>query len=556
MQFRKITREELENLYTHEGITRRELRYLLRISPNQITNRLSEVFSEELNPFKFSDHHELTLRGFIHSPPKKLLKLFNSIHYKLIEEIGQYSLFILSSSPTDLSVATPIIIPKDIAKKSKLSGAHFVELTGKNSNFAKFELKGSNGNFIIAKEINLLGFSELFSSVDTVLKPDDFYGMLRDRFNTPDLVTKSIILWFMSSPIYEARAGGNAFSPISPAESKYTCDIRVLEDFQKDLISVPLPYFSKSKSFKSQMNYITPIKSNLTFHLSPEINYRYEKNLNTANKFLNDRRPVKTFQNSELNISTTTLKLDTIKTRPLESFVQKPVMPAKVLTQTDLPILFTNENLIIDAKETELFEYSMELTQLIYKSHLKLPQSPFEFSDTAHAVKHLMDDIKNSFFELHELMTYGIVFNTGPIGGLGEHLTRISNSILRSQDQINEHEAFMRSEVLFGEMINMLVDEFRDPITNLYYQFEEERAERDQIKTHKLRNLINSILFELNNSYKDGWTYETFEKEFRSRSTQSTKIIKQQFQKLIEQKEVRECSPGLYLQIIGFDRYS
>jgi hypothetical protein len=226
-----------------------------------------------------------------------------------------------------------------------------------------------------------------------------------------------------------------------------------------------------------------------------------------------------------------------------------------MLTRTDLPILFTIDELAIDDSETEVLDYSMELTQLIYQSHLKFHTSPFEPMETFEAVKHLMDNLQKTSPELHELMLYGIIFDTSPIGGLGEHLTRISNSILRSNAQLSNQETLTKAEELFTEIINNLFNEFDKPIKDLYYNLEEIRTERDQIKTHRLRTTINSILFELNNTYPDGWSRELFEAELKKRSSHGLAKIKEIFSKLVNQKEVTEHSPGLYKQIVGFDRY-
>jgi hypothetical protein len=555
MGYKNISRDELENLYSHEGINRKELRYLLRVNPNRITDELSKIFRKELNPFKFPEQHRFTIRGFIHSAPKKLLKVFNSIHYSLIESVGQYTLFILSSSPNELDMAVPIIIPNDIIGKEKISRAHFAEIHGYFHNMDVYDKQSPDALFVVAEQVQLLGFNELFSIVDPVLELQDLYGMIRDRFNTTKLIAESIILWLVSSPGFEARAGGNAFSPISPAEQKYKCDPRLLTDFHNDLLSIPLPYFSKSKSKSCVFNYTSAMKCKLSYHQNSEISYRFEPNLNSANRFLTERKLLNKKSDIELNLSTTNLELDTIKNRPLETFLKKPIIDAKILSQTDLPVLFTTDDLMIEESENELFEYSVEISQLLYQSMLKIPRSPYTLTETAGAVKDLMDDIKNSFYELHELMTYGIIFNPGLIGGIGEHLTRISNSILRMTAQKDEQETFIQSQELFANYINKLTDEFSPYIKAFYYQFEDSRAEQDQLKTHKLRSIVNSILFELNNTYKDGWRYEEFEAEFKKRSGFSKKRTEGVFQKLIGQNDITERSAGLYWRILGFDKF-
>ena len=104
-------------------------------------------------------------------------------------------------------------------------------------------------------------------------------------------------------------------------------------------------------------------------------------------------------------------------------------------------------------------------------------------------------------------------------------------------------------------MVAKLVDEFNTPIIDMYYQLEDKRAERDEITRYKLRDTVNSILFELNNTYKDGWARELFENDLKKSTGYGLVKIKEVFDKLIEQKEITERSPGLYFHILGFDRY-
>jgi hypothetical protein len=555
MGYRNITRDELENLYSHEGLTRKELRYLLRINPNQISDKLADVFRTKMNPFKLKYQQQFTIRGFLHAPPKKIMELFNSIHYQIISELGQYSLFILSSSPNDTNIAVPVIIPTDTIAKSEITRAHFAAVTGTNADFKQFENKKLDGIFVVASEVNVLGFSELFDTTDPTLKNNDLFEMINDRFNTPKLESTSIFLWLMSSPKYESRAGGNSYSPISPTDEKFKCEKTLLDNFQKNLLSIPLPYFTKSTSRTSVFDYFSPTKMKLSYYQDPEIGYKYEKNLKNAVTFLKNRTPITKFPNQEINISTTALELNTLVKRPLESFIHKPVMPAEMLTLTDMPMVFTNNDLVIEEKENEIFDYSMEISQLIYQSRLKVPHSQFDFLDTSGAVKDVVDNKMKSFPELRELMLYGIVFDLNPIGGLGEHLTRISNSILRTDNSQSKTIAMIKSEEFFVEIITKLFDELDKPVKDLYYNLEETRAERDQIKSNRIRNIINSILFGLNNTFKDGWKYKEFEVEFKKRSGYGAKKTNDIFQKLLEQKEVSERSPGLYWHIIGFDRY-
>jgi uncharacterized protein YjbK len=67
--------------------------------------------------------------------------------------------------------------------------------------------------------------------------------------------------------------------------------------------------------------------------------------------------------------------------------------------------------------------------------------------------------------------------------------------------------------------------------------------------------IITINIIELNNAYKDGWKYTDFELEFKKRPEYNKKQCQETFQKLIEQNDITERSPGLYWRILGFDKF-
>ena len=113
---------------------------------------------------------------------------------------------------------------KSNARNSSKYKRNITTDSGRSGDFQEFGNKKHIAKFLIANEINILGFEDLFSTIDPALRLKDINDMLKERFNTPELIRKSILSWLMSSPMYETRIGGNAFSPISPADNSLKCD--------------------------------------------------------------------------------------------------------------------------------------------------------------------------------------------------------------------------------------------------------------------------------------------------------------------------------------------
>ncbi len=569
MGYRKITREELENLYSHEAITRSEYRYLMRVAPNRISQILTQEFHLALNALRVPDNKTVQLRGFLHSAPKSVLAQFNRIHYQLKEELGDYKLAIISASPTDLTNAIPLIIPTNLITTKDYDRAHFAKLTSKVYNLATISShetvsKTSSARFLVTQELSMLGFEELFNLTRPILTLKDINQMLESRFNLHETVQSGILFWLFSSPVYEGRMGGNALSPVIPKNLKHRCDDKILTTMAKDLIELPLPYFSNSKPYKKpkKFEYDGTHDLKLRFIKSQDLYYEYEDDLATATDYLTKREMSNPLANSsniedtsELNLTTGGLSLDPIFKRPLASLVQNPIMPAKLLTRTDLPLLISKNDIVFDEKEDELLEYGPDINHFVYYNYLKNPRVQLDFIAQAGAVKNVMDKLEKDWYELHELMKYGIVFDTAPIGGLGEHLVRISHSILRSTKHPNIDDSLNTAEELFNSNINRFFDEFRAPINRLYYDLEEQRSESEHLKKHKLRNLLNSILYELNNVFPEGWSLDEFEVRLKKRSDYTLSKIQELFNDLLKNRWITEKSPGLYWQIVGFDRF-
>lgn len=553
MYYREITKDELENLYAGEGITKKELRYLKKTNPNKLVNIFTNEFKNNLNVLKTSELLEIQLRGFLHSPTKNLLQAFNQIHYRLKSNHGNYELALLSPSPVELKFAIPIVIPKKEITAKDYNKAHFAKITGKIQNFINFGKKIS-ARFIISKELSLLGFDELFTmeQPDIVLK--DIKEMFNERFNAHKNISETVIFWLFGSPIYQGRKGGNAFSPILANEYEHKIDNKTMKIFHKNLSKISLPYFTTKKSIPAKFEYFNVSTSKLTFKKCPKMQYRFETKLDKANDFLNKRTNYKGIpKSSELSFSTSSIDLSFSTLRPIEDFITNPILQTKVLSLTDIPLFMEKGDINIDEKENELFDYSFDINQFIYSNSLRIPRVQINALDAVETLNSVNKEIKNDMPELFELMNYGIIFDNSMIRGFGEHVIRIAHAIFRSTEKNTMDGSLEFTKNLYLDIFNRLHEVL--PIYKLHYRLEEAKFQKFQQKTYRLKDTISSVLFELETNFPEGWTHQNFENEMKKRTDLTLSKISDYFKILIKEREISEKSPGLYQHVFGFDRY-
>lgn len=551
MYYLEITKEEIENLFSMEGISRKELRYLMKTNSNKLINIFTIEFKKNLSALKTSEQGEINLRGFIHSPPKNLLLAFNQIHYQLKEEYGDYELALLSPSHVELEYAIPIIIPKEQINSKDYNKAHFAKIIGKINNFINFKNKIS-ARFVVSNEIYFLGFDELFTIEKPNINLKDIKEMFNNKFNTPKDISNAVVFWLFSSPFYHGRKGGNAFSPILANE--YKIDKKSLKLFNKNISDISLPYFTTKKSITAKFEYFNKSIHKLKFKKCSKIQYRFETKLNKANEFLNRRNSYKGIpKSSELSLTTSSIDLSFSTSRPIEDFITNPILETKILSLTDIPLFLEKGDINIDEKEKEIFDYSFDINQFIYLNSLRIPRIQINALDAVEILNSVNKEIKRAMSKLYELMNYGIIFDNSMIRGFGEHVIRIAHAIYRSTEKNTIYGSLDLTKNLYLKIFTRLYDVL--PIDKLYYQLEEAKFEKYNQKTYVLRDTINSIFFELENNFTDGWTYQEFENQMKNRTDLRKSKIKEYFYLLIKEGEITEISPCLYRHIFGFDRY-
>lgn len=553
MYYRDVTKDELENLYAGEGISRRELRYLKRINPNKVVNIFVNEFKKNFNAIKTSELSEIHLRGFLHSPSKNMLLNFNQIHYRLKSLFGNYELALISPSPVELEYAIPIIIPKEQITAKDYNKAHFAKISGKIQNFINFNKKIS-ARFIVVKNLSLLGFDDLFSIEQPEIGLKDIKEMFNDRFNTHKNILESIVFWLFSSPSYQGRKGGNSFSPIVSNEYENKIDKKSLKLFHNNLSDLSLPYFTTKKSIPAKFEYINMSSQKLLFEKCPRIQYRFGTNLEKTNEFLNERTQFKGIpKSSEISLSTNAIDLSFSIARPIEDFIKTPILQTKVMSLTDIPLFMEKRDINIDEKEKELFDYSFDINQFIYLNSMRIPRTQINALDAVETLNNVNNEIRNDMPELYELMNHGIIFDNSMIRGFGEHIIRIAHAIFRSTEKNTIDGSLELTKNLYSDIFTRLHEVL--PIDKLHFHLEEAKFQKYKQKSYVLRDTINSVFYDLESKFPDGWTYQDFENHMKKMTDLTLSKIMKYFKILMNEREISEKSPGLYQHIVGFDRY-
>lgn len=548
---RQITREELESLYAGDGISRRELRILTRSNPDKIVKLLSDELIKKLSALRVKENADVVLRGFLHAPSRRVTYIFNQLSNMLRQEHGDYELVILSSSPLSFDISIPLVVPKSQVYSGEFNKASFVKCNAKIENLNKYNSE-YNARFLVSKELTMLTFDELFSITEPDIKIGDIKEMFASRLNAPEAIYESIVYWLFSSPLYEGRSGGNAFSPVLSSDFLES-DIQMLECLNKDLIELSLPYFSDRRVAKAGLSYLEDEIVKLQFFRSKELFYKLNVDLSASTEFLLKRGMIGGLRAAELNISTEPLDLRVTEKKPIESFITNPIIPAKVLNSTDIPLLLAKDELNIDDAESEIFDYSLDINHFVYLSRLRIQRvqlSPVERMD---ATLSLIKLVRREWEELSELLEYGIIFDGSVIGGLGEHLTRIAHAVLRSTEKNSIEGSIEYTKRFYSKMLSRLRDVI--PAERLLMQLEEAKYQKYKERSYRLRDAINTILFELHAIHPQGWTYKDFEGMVKKRTDLTLAKVRELFKKLIEEREIVEISQGLYQRILGFDRY-
>jgi hypothetical protein len=536
----RIDKSGLRALYEGENISCAELRYLTRARPNKLISILTNEFMKQLDILKSGTLKRVALRGFLHQPPQELLRKFNSIHYKLKVNIGEYRIVILSASPFQLAHAIPVVLPDNlISVRGTYSKAQFAEIEGKLFDLLIFGIN-DNSRFLIAEDLKLHSYDELYSCTSPDINFNDIRDMFMRRFGFAYKdVANSALFYLFSSPLYEGRLGGNALTLVTTTERNYKCDLHTINMLVDNIAKIIPPHFTK-RGIKSTFIYDKIYSTDLKF-MPSALDYKFNLSLELSKHFLVTRKPTtRKHEVIERNISTIPFEISA--TKMLNSTYQS------VLSTTDIPIPLIKDEISINEGERELYEYSFDIMHYIYLTHLQLANIQIPDKLMISAIDKILSSLSKDWVELTELMSRGKLFGIGFIGGVGEHLARITAAIMRATGK-NIEESLALSEKLYSELLNRFGDVLDKPIKLLYAEIEEEEEEFRARLGSRTETAIKTVMLDLEAKYPDGWAYSLFETELRRRANISKARIQKLFDDLLQAQWIFEKTPGLFKQV-------
>ena len=552
--YKEVDTDIIENFYKEGIVNRKEYREV-RVKPNKLLTILQENFRKQLDIHKISITKTIEVSGFLHSPSEPVLRIFNKSHYKLRECFGYYEPYMVSSNPTSIVDAWPVIIPITQADKKKYTHAHFIRVTGRVLNLLMY---GSNIShpFIHATHTDVLDYDNIFQITPPSINTHDVHEMLQDHFGIGGSPLNTILLSIFSSPIYEGRAGGNALSLITSPTFKYSCPQEIMTQTNKDLHKILSPCFKQKRITKKHINCPSYIQQSFikTHDTATAIQYKFNTSTNTSAEFLRKRKiPIHHIQ--EVNISTQPTTLNTsFFSSPVKEIIYQPTKEMQILKYTDTPLLLTPHEINISPNEKELYTYAPDIQHLIHSSRLHDPRTQINRETREKTVKNILYQLEKQWPWIVQLTQQGIIFDIGLIGGIGEHITRLTHAIMRANKQNTLESATHKAEELYHDILTRICTEIETPAQRFMAELDkEEHGGTDRETTGK--EMIDSILFELEGLYPDGWSYEMFEVRMKKRTAVGVSRIIKSFEEAKQRGWVKEVTPELFKIVIGVDRF-
>ncbi len=552
---------DIETLYGEGILTRRERRHLLRKRPNRIARVLGEEFRHTLNLLRTAVGATVELRGFIHPAPEPLVRRFNTVRYTIARERGErdYELILLAASLDDLRFAIPVLLPRSIIHAEQWPQAQFATLVGEVSDWRTYN-RHDSGRFLIATELHLVGYENVFCTIDPAIDLSDFESMFRDRFifGSQTLVNATLAYLF-SSPIYEGRAGGNTLSPIGYSLGEYQCDLATVRKIFTEVHEVIPPWLQK-RTRRASFDYGDPFAVTLRYG-PPPLLYRPHTALPRAVEWITRRPspPAHTAPSAERNITVQPFHLTKSvifppRTAKTGQFARSN--RAQALSFSDLPLLLADGDLALEATETDILQYRSDIGQLLFRAKLSLDRTvlPIEMRERGSEV--VLGWIEEDWPTLYELMLRDQLFPVGLIGGLGEHITRVAHAMSRATGTPPQ-DMMVKSEALIYELLTR----FRENLEGFTRETLGALEERERIEGERVRRqeqiACESVLLKLDHRerYHDGWPYHAFETALKHRLATGGARVRRIFNWLRRHGHVKEVTPGLYRTVRVFDRH-
>ena len=544
MPDKRFNREFLEELFSGEGLSRRELNHILGKRPGALSRFLTSEFISNIGAVKRGDFEVVGVRGFVISAPSHFETLFLSSKPRLEGMLGEGSaLAVVSPSPTDVTFALPAVVPRSISTKRELNYARFVSLQATILNLEMFG--GAPARFLLAKEMTVVPFEDFFSARAPVFTGKEVLELLQERMNINfSEVRLALLAHLYSAPPFLDRAGGTGLSLLACEDRMHCLSKGSLAEILKDL-RMALPPYLTHKRFSSHLDYSGTRPVPLRF--APQrLHWRFDQREDRAATFL-DHRPARTDVLEE-SLSTRYLLEMRDYDRDFKQVLRKPSDRQRLMSVSDLPVLLGREDIARDESISELLDSSEDIAHSIIHASIVNPKTVLDQEDRFALVKRILREIHRDWPELETCMKRQVFFDLSADGGLLEHATRATGALVRAYS-LEPHSAEENVQEMYVRLFARFYDTLEPKLRHINAVLEKRDRELRGRLESKVVDAFESAFFELGATYPDGWPYPELERLVLNQVNTGRAGLKRYFEMIRLEGEVVEVAPGVFRRV-------
>jgi hypothetical protein len=532
----------LEELYSGGGITRAELNYLLGDRPGALSRMLTGEFVTTVGALRRGDFNEVDVRGFVISAPSHFEAMFLGAKPRLERLVGPSSLAVLSPNPTDVAFALPAVVPRSVSTVKDLRTSRFARAHATLLNLET--MGGPAARFLLVHELLTLPFEDFFAARAPSMTGSEVLGLLQERLNLdfPEVRT-ALLAHLFSAPPYQDSAGGTGLSLMACEDRGRCLTKRALYDVLRDL-RLALPAYMTGRRSSSHLDYlgIRPVPLRFT---PQRLHWRFNQEEAKAAAFLTDRSGAEV---EELSMSTRSLLEVRDFERDLKEMLRRPSERQVVMSVCDLPVLLAREDLARDEAALELHDCSEDVAHSVVHSAMVNPVTVLDGGERVDLVERVLREIHRDWPELEACMKRDVMFDLSSKGGLLEHATRATGSMVRAYSLLPQDAAVKVKDMyvgLFARFYDALEPQLRQYVGVLEHR---ERELRNRLESDFM-DALEHAFFVLEATYPDGWPYPELERLVLSRVKVGRAGLKKRFDLIHTEGEVVEVAPGVFRRI-------
>ena len=537
-------REVLEELYAGGGIGRAELNHLLGERPGALSRMLTAEFISTVGALRRGDFHEVDVRGFIISAPSHFEAIFLGAKPRLERLVGPASLAVLSPSPSEVAFALPAVVPRSVSTVKDLRRARFVTAHATLLNLET--MGGAPARFLLVHQLAPLPFEDFFAARAPSMTGEEVLALLQERLNLdfPEVRT-ALLAHLFSAPPYQERAGGTGLSLMACEEQHRCLSKRALQDVLKDL-RLALPAYMTGRRASSHLDYLGIRPVPLRFE-PLRLHWRFNQEEAKAAAFLKERAGEVTTA-EELSLSTRSLLEVRDFERDLKEMLRRPSERQVVMSVCDLPVLLSREDLARDEAALELHGSSEDIAHCVVHSAAVNPVSVLESGESVDLVERILREIHRDWPELEACMKRDVMFDLSSKGGLLEHATRATGSLVRAYSLTPEDASAGVTDMyvgLFARFYDALEPQLRQYVAVLERR---ERELRARLET-EFMDALEHAFFVLEATHPHGWPSPLLERLVLSRVSVGRAGLRRRFDLIRAEGEVVEVAPDVFRRV-------